>query len=300
LLNPRAQKNVLNVLEGRRITDLATWPDDLKRAGKGCVVPGAGCNTNYRPETDQWHYVDMSITGDGRFSPDGDYCRRSRYGDCIVFAIEDFREILNKSTTRAFAKYSDEQKRKFHDALSFLVHFLGDIHQPLHCADNNDAGGNGVLVSWQNEPKYTWDNIWNLHSVWDEYLVTRNIMKMAPAKRTHNKYAESLLKGLSQEERNYATLKSSTIEAGRAENVVAWAELSHALARSSVYKLPANKVKKSFRGFEKLDREGKPLDIVVLDESYFVAGMREVERQLRFGGVRLARLLNEVYDKDIP
>src|ERR1700754_799943 len=52
LLTPRAQKNVLAVLQGREIVDASTWPDDIKRAGKGCVTPGAaGCNPEYRPET---------------------------------------------------------------------------------------------------------------------------------------------------------------------------------------------------------------------------------------------------------
>src|ERR1051325_1413561 len=52
LLNPRAQTNVKAVMEGRTIDDMATWPDDVKRASlpnKICLVPGGpGCNPNYR------------------------------------------------------------------------------------------------------------------------------------------------------------------------------------------------------------------------------------------------------------
>lgn len=300
LLTPRAQTNVIAVLQGQRIDGVATWPDELKRAGQGCVVPGApGCNPNYRPETTQWHFADIPIKGDGRFDPQADYCRPSRYGDCIVPAIEGFRDILNKSTNRAFAANGDEQKRKLHDALSFIVHFLGDVHQPLHCADNDDAGGNNVLVSWQGEPKYTYDDIWNLHSVWDEYLVERNIMAMEPNKRTYNRYAEWLYNKLSTEERNYAQLKSPVIQADRAENVISWAEGSHALARTSAYNLPSKKVKTSSRGFQKKDRQGKLMDITVLDEKYFSQNLPVAEKQLRLGGVRLARILNEIYDKDI-
>jgi hypothetical protein len=301
LLTPRAQNNVRAVLGSKNIIDVATWPDDLKRAGEGCVIPGMKvCNPNYRPETAQWHFVDMPISGDGRFDLHAEYCRPSRYGDCIVPAIEDFRGILNRSTKRAFASNGDEQKRKLHDALSFVVHFLGDLHQPLHCADNNDSGGNSVLVSWKDEPKYKYDDIWNLHSVWDEYLVERNIMMMEQEKRTSNRYAESLFKKLSEAERNYAQLKSSSIEAGHAENVIAWAEGSHVLAKTSTYKLPSKTVKTSSRGFQKKDRDGNPMDIIILDEKYFTDHMPEVERQLRRGGVRLARILNEIYDKDIP
>jgi nuclease S1 len=300
LLNPRAKTNVLAVLEGKTIANVATWPDELKRAGNGCVVPGApGCNPNYRPETVQWHFVDIPINGNGLFSPTGDYCRASRYGDCIVPAIEGFRDVLNRSTNRTFTANSDEQKRKLHDALSFIVHFLGDIHQPLHCADNNDGGGNNVLVTWQGEPKYTFDDIWNLHSVWDDYLVQRNIMTMPPNKRTYDQYAQSLVGNLNVKERNYAQLKAASIETGHPENTIAWAEGSHALAKTAAYNLPTTTVKTSTRGFQKKDRHGNPLNIIVLDDTYFNATMPAVAKQLQLGGVRLARILNEIYDKDI-
>jgi nuclease S1 len=300
LLTPRAQANVKAVLEGMTIDGVATWPDDVKRAGQGCVTPASpGCNPNYRPETSQWHFADIPIKGDGHFDPQADYCRSTRYGDCIVPAIDDFRTILTRSTTRAFASNADEQKRKLHDALSFLVHFLGDIHQPLHCADNNDAGGNGVLVTWQGEPKYTYDDVWNLHSVWDEFLVNRNILTMPQGKQTYQAYAQALVNKLTPQERDYAQVKSATIVTGQAETTVAWAESSHALAKSSAYALPSQKVKTSTRGFQKKGRDGKPLDIVVLDENYFKSNMPVVEKELSLGGVRLARILNEIYDKDI-
>src|SRR5437868_637407 len=100
LLTPRAQKNVLAVLQGRKIMEVSTWPDDIKRPGKGCVTPGAaGCNPEYRPETSQWHFVDIPLEAD-QYDPKADYCRSTRYGDCIVPAIEDFRDLLSRSTKR--------------------------------------------------------------------------------------------------------------------------------------------------------------------------------------------------------
>lgn len=301
LLTPRAQKNVLAVLEGERIIAASTWPDQIKSAGKGCVIPGAaGCKSEYRPETSQWHFVDIPYDKD-HFDPQADYCRSTRYGDCIIPAIEDFRDILNRSTKRPFASNSDEQKRKLHDALSFIVHFLGDLHQPLHAAErNHDAGGNLVAVTWVGEPKYTYDDVWNLHSVWDDYLVSRNIMLMPHDKQTYTFYAKALFDKLSQAERDYAQLKAAHIESGHAENVVAWAEASHALAKSGAYHLPSKTVKTSTRGFQKKNAQGQAMDIVVLDEQYFTDNMAVVERQLMRGGVRLARVLNEIFDKDIP
>jgi S1/P1 Nuclease len=301
LLTPRAQQNVLAVLQGKQIVVVATWPDDIKRAGKGCVVPGArGCSPEYRPETAQWHFVDIPYDAD-QYDPHADYCRSTRYGDCIVPAIEEFSGLLSESTRRAFAANTDEQKRKLHDALSFLVHFLGDIHQPLHCAErNHDAGGNNVLVTWEGEPKYQYDNVWNLHAVWDDVLVNRNIMAMPQDKRTYDFYARALFDKLGQAERDYAQLKSSSIKAGQAETVAAWANAGHALAKSGAYRLPSKTVETSTRGLQKKNPQGKPFDIIVLDEKYFTDNMPVVESQLRLGGVRLARMLNEIFDKDIP
>jgi hypothetical protein len=48
----------------------------------------------------------------------------------------------------------------------FLIHFIGDMHQPLHCADNKDKGGNDVKVEFFGKPT-------NLHSVWDSGLLGR-------------------------------------------------------------------------------------------------------------------------------
>lgn len=284
LLNPRAKKNVNILLQGRTIAQVSTWPDDLKRPWLGfdpdpkCVVPGvAGCNPNYRPETTLWHFVDIPVEGDGHFSKSADYCRSTRQGDCIILAIDDFVVLLKQSTERAFSDYKPEKKRQYHDALGFLVHFLGDLHQPLHCAErNNDGGGNSVQVTWQNGPAQS-----NLHSVWDGELVMRNIKTMPAAKQNDEGYAAWVVQNLSVAERDYATLKSPTIKQGTPENVIAWAESSHTIARNVAYSKPAQP------------------GITTLDQAYFNAAVPEVQKQLRLGGVRLARILNEIFDKDI-
>jgi hypothetical protein len=283
LLNPRAKQNVDTLLQGRSIAEVSTWPDDLKRPWLGfnpdpkCVVPGvSGCNPNFRPETALWHFVDIPVEGDGHFSKDADYCRSTRQGDCIVLAIDDFVVLLKRSTEHAFGTYKPDKKRQYHDALGFLVHFLGDIHQPLHCAErNNDGGGNAVEVTWQNPPPGTL----NLHSVWDSELVKRNIS--LAGKQNYNDYAVWVVQHLSAAERNYATLNSETIEPGKPENVIAWAESSHTIARNVAYSKPAQP------------------GVTTLDQAYFDAAVPKVQQQLRLGGVRLARILNEIFDKDI-
>ena len=78
-------------------------------------------------------------------------------GDCVIAKIEDFRKVL------ADAAAAPEHRN---EALRFLVHFVGDMHQPLHCADNNDRGGNEVRVDFFGRNM-------NLHSVWDSGLLGR-------------------------------------------------------------------------------------------------------------------------------
>ena len=151
LLNEQARKNVDVLLEGRTIEAASVWPDEIRRAN--CPAPGqAQCNPQYRPETANWHFVDVPYEAAG-YDAARD-CKPSRYGDCVVLALEQFRAVLDDSTRRPFDAYNVEQQRKFRDALAFVVHFVGDLHQPLHAAERkHDAGGNLVLVTWEDDPK---------------------------------------------------------------------------------------------------------------------------------------------------
>ncbi len=73
----------------------------------------------------------------------------------MVEAIQRFERVLRN-------RGSGRKERV--DALRFLVHFVGDIHQPLHAGYASDRGGNDIRVRWFGEST-------NLHTVWDEDLV---------------------------------------------------------------------------------------------------------------------------------
>ena len=95
-----------------------------------------------------WHFIsindDESLETVSR-SPDGD----------ILEALGRFSAVLRDRT-------ADPEKRR--QALRFLVHFIGDIHQPLHVGRREDRGGNRVDVHWMRKPS-------NLHRVWDSDLI---------------------------------------------------------------------------------------------------------------------------------
>ena len=129
-LPPAALAAVRNLLEpGLSLADASTWADAQRE------VPRSG----------PWHYVNVPISEpryDSRFcSPQG----------CAVRRVNDFERVL--SDPRA----SRAEKQQ---ALRFLVHFLQDLHQPLHVGDTGSRGGNPLQVRF-------FDTGTNLHQVWD-------------------------------------------------------------------------------------------------------------------------------------
>ncbi|SPE39399.1 S1/P1 nuclease (fragment) [Candidatus Sulfopaludibacter sp. SbA3] len=103
------------------------------------------------------------------------------------------------------------QQRK--EALMFMVHFVGDMHQPLHCSDNKDRGGNDVRVVFFDRPG-------NLHGTWDGGLLSRMGKE------------DDLFPGLLKEAQQHQKKWSKG-------TVADWADESHKAAQKIVYgKLP--------------------------------------------------------------
>ena len=119
------------------LPDIAGWADHEGHD----VVPGSA----------KWHFINVPI-GDAKFDP-----RLIRDDNNVVVKIKQFRKVLADRS-----KPKQERQR----ALLFLVHFVSDIHQPLHVGDNNDHGGNDTQVQFFNEGT-------NLHKLWDSDLIHR-------------------------------------------------------------------------------------------------------------------------------
>ncbi len=134
-LSPAALAKVYAITGKDTLADLANWPDWIK-------------SDESWAHASVWHYVSIP---DGQTYED---ITRNPQGD-IVQAIERFsKEIGDASLSR--------QKRR--EALAFLVHLMGDIHQPLHVGRVEDQGGNATKLTWFGVNT-------NLHEVWDEKLV---------------------------------------------------------------------------------------------------------------------------------
>src|SRR5262249_16683826 len=138
-----------------QMVDAATWADDVRNQYKN------------GPQ----HYIDIPRTAKRSDTPSlAPFCEPE---GCVTEAITIRIAILKD-------KSADAAKRA--DALRFLIHFVGDLHQPLHGVDNNDHGGNCVPVQFfrvapelNTRRPEDHDYSPNLHSVWDTYIVERDM-----------------------------------------------------------------------------------------------------------------------------
>ena len=111
------------------------------------------------PETARWHYVDIPY--DAASYDESRDCVTEMGGDCIIKAIARVEAVISDAN----ARFYDRQ-----DALKFLVHFMGDLHQPFHAIErplndgSPDQGGNLVHVKFFGAGT-------NLHSLWDSGLI---------------------------------------------------------------------------------------------------------------------------------
>jgi len=153
-LTPQVRARVDRMLAADRDTltahdmlDEATWADSYRRSHR---------------ETSAWHFVDIELDHPDLkaacfgFPASGPVASQGPARDCIVDKLSEFSRELASPATPAAERLL---------ALKFVLHFVGDIHQPLHDADNHDKGANCVLVSLGGSRTV------NLHAYWDTVTV---------------------------------------------------------------------------------------------------------------------------------
>jgi len=201
---------------------------------------------NYRqdhPETGPWHYIDIPLQ-----ETTLDLRRDCPHGDCVLAKTQAFLAALRDPG----AARTDKA-----EALKYVIHFVGDLHQPLHDADNNDKGGNMRLVQlgFHVPPPGLTDN---LHWLWDTGLIER-------INSNDQALAEIIRRRITDEDRAAwakGGLKDWVLEAHRLARTVAYQGLGSAT--------PA-----------------------VISPEYERQADQVIETQLARAGIRLALLLNE-------
>ena len=186
-LSPSARQSIATLSPTHTLADLANEADRWRET---------------RPETSTWHYVNIPFAASAY-----EATRDCLASECVVAAITSYE------TTLAATDVSSELRL---EALTFLVHLIADAHQPLHCINNNDRGGNDVRVTFFGQPT-------NLHAVWDSGLLART--RLGEQAYVH---------------RLRTWLASQDLPALQNHTIIDWVNEAHALAQHYAYHLLGN------------------------------------------------------------
>ncbi|MGL4542518.1 MAG: S1/P1 nuclease [Polymorphobacter sp.] len=216
----------------RDLADAAAWPDCVRSLEDRYAYARS------------WHY--QNIPRCGRF----DFTAACADGNCLTAQIE-----------RQLAIVADRKRtpRDRVEALAFVAHFIGDLHQPLHVSDAGDRGGNETLVAYGDNAA-DW---FNLHRIWDRELTERALTD-APVVTPQS-------------------ISAAARAAARQGRLADWTQQSWALSRSVVYgKLP------TAIGSCTVPAGGR----IRLGEAYYRAAAPTIRAQVERAGIRLGVVLN--------
>lgn len=253
------------------LVDDATWADDVRTVD---------------PATAGWHFINLPRQAALTTSNERTYCP---HGNCIVDALAAQYRVL---TTAA-----DGAARA--NALRYLLHFVGDLHQPLHTTTNGDRGGNCVPVTYldrppQESPTVAADYSPNLHSVWDGSMI-RTLMsarRLADA-RALGDYIVS----------QHALPSAVAAKAVTRAVATQWASASHEKARTVAYQRLPVEVGLEPASALTLASCADNHDVarrmlakhIVIDAAYEQAAVPAILDQLRIAGIRLAAALEAAF-----
>jgi hypothetical protein len=166
-LEPAVRAKVVAILAGdathltstTQIDSEATWADKYRDSDRNTT------KVHYN-RTHNWHFVDLELQAPDLKSacfgqpplPRKKVASVGPANDCVVDKINEFAAELKSPTTT-------KKERRF--ALQFILHFVGDIHQPLHASDDHDQGGNLKIVTAPGIASN------KLHHDWDTEFVAR-------------------------------------------------------------------------------------------------------------------------------
>lgn len=219
-LDSKAKKAISELLEGHSLAFASNYGDDIKSERKYDTIS-------------PWHYVNFPFGTRYETYP------KSEKGD-IIQGIDTSIDVLKN-------KKSSREDKVFY--LKMLIHFIGDLHQPLHVGKEEDKGGNDFQVRWFKEGT-------NLHRLWDSEMIEFYEMS----------YTELAA--------NADVLSKAEVAALQRGTAIDWMYESRALCEE-IY---ANTEIGEKLGYEYMYKYINPLRF-----------------QLQKGGIRLARLLNEIF-----
>tara|TARA_Y100001960_G_C14692839_1_gene837362 strand:- start:178 stop:1038 length:861 start_codon:yes stop_codon:yes gene_type:complete len=218
------------LLAGSSLAQISTWPDEMRSSPEHF----------WRKESGKWHYINIK-----------DAKKMHQYVNTSIDSRDKVAHILDGiyySINILKSNKSDLESKKF--ALSFLVHLVGDSHQPFHAGRSEDRGGNLIKVSFFGKET-------NLHSTWDTHLIENENLSFT-------EFADFI-----------KTSNKKTIKAYLNSQPADWL-------------VESNKISHRVYG----ENETK------LSYGYVYKHMPVVKKRLSQGGIRLAGLLNQIFDSN--
>jgi hypothetical protein len=191
-LQPKVKKVILEKFNINSLADVATWADEIRKK---------------RKEEKPWHYTNIA-EGQWTYVAARD-CPR---GSCVTEQIQKFSDILGDPSVPL-------RQRK--DALKYLVHFVGDVHQPLHLGNKKDRGGGTLRFPYKGK-------VVSLHYLWDGGLID---------------WQGSLLKYAA---RLNARVLEGEISSWNLLTVSDWANESRSMALKSAYNVEKKSLSKAY------------------------------------------------------
>lgn len=222
-LTPAAKSACDSILDGKSIVYWSNWADNA-------------CHTPEYAYTKTWHYRNIDA------GQDYDTAVRNADGDVTTAIKLNYSKLLDPQASK-------EEKQL---ALKLLVHFVGDVHQPMHMGHLSDRGGNGVKVKFFNRDR-------NLHGVWDSDVLE------AGHNWTFTEWQQQIDRASDSE--TATILQSSDPDE--------WGKETFAYATDIYNKTP---------------------DGYNIEYTYIGEWTPLIEQQLLKGGLRLAHLLNSIFD----
>lgn len=247
-----------------RIAHMLDVPDTLNDVSDALAKISTWADeTKSETGTGSWHFIDLALQ-----DKKADIPLRCPAGNCAPVRIRLFAAQL--AGERSSGKWSDL------DALRYVVHLVGDLHQPLHTISNADLGGNCERL---NPPV---DTAKSVHGLWDGGIIV--------AMDVDDK---SLAADLEKEIETFDPARRANLARGDVDN---WTWESHELAEKDVYyklHIPVEPVE-----FPKSCQDA-PADITQfkpqIDELYVDTMKPVVREQLEKAALRLAALLNQMH-----
>ncbi|CAI8585440.1 unnamed protein product [Vicia faba] len=187
--------------------------------------------------------------------------RTGAKGRCVVGAITNYTNQLLHYGSNTESTYN------LTESLLFLSHLVGDIHQPLHCGFLSDKGGNTIIVQW-------FANKTNLHQVWDNSIIESEVERF---------YNSDLGEFIDAIQTNITKVWGTQVEE--------WENCSSDdIACPITY--ASESIEDACKWAYKDAAEGS-----VLQDEYFQTRFPIINLRLAQGGIRLAAILNRIFDK---